>query len=118
MPAGIDEHFAERVQLFHGHGKLFAQQVHQAGNARRASRYHNALDAFAAGRGPEEVKRLLDFQCKNVRNAAQDLLLLLVGYARQRIAPLQALRILEAQVQFLLQCVGVLVAAECRRARY
>ena len=61
VPAGIDEHFAERIQLFHGHRKFFAEQVHQARNARRAPRYHNALDAFAAGRGPEEVKGLLDF---------------------------------------------------------
>src|SRR5208283_5401715 len=60
---------------------------------------------------------LLNLQRENVGNAAQDLALLLVGHAGQRVAFLQAFRIVEAQVQFLLQRVGVLVAADADVAR-
>src|SRR5258707_10835685 len=102
MPAGIDEHFPKRIQFLYGHRKLFPQQVHQSGNAGRAAGHHNALDILTARRGAEEVECLLYFQRENVGNAAQNLLLLLVRHAWQRIALLEPLRVLEAQVQFFL----------------
>src|SRR5215470_18807819 len=92
VPAGIDEHSAKWVQLFHRHGELFAQQVNQARYPRRASRDHDSLNVFAARRGAEEVKRLLDFQRQDVGHASQNLLLLLVGNAGQRIASFQPFR--------------------------
>src|SRR5215472_7196970 len=86
VPAGIDEHSAEWTQFLHRHGKLFAQQVDKAGHPRRPARHDNSLDVLAARRGPEKVERLLDFQGQNVGHAAQNLLLLFVGHARQGVA--------------------------------
>src|SRR5207237_2931556 len=56
VPAGIDEHSAEGIQLFHRHGKFFAQQIYQPGHPRRPSRHDNTLDVFAARGGPEKVE--------------------------------------------------------------
>src|SRR5205814_2921142 len=60
-----------------------------------STRYYDSLNIFAAGGSPEEIKRFLNFQCQNVRNASQDLLLLLVGDARrseEHTSELQSLR--------------------------
>src|SRR5207245_815500 len=73
--AGVDHYFAEWIQLFHRHGELFPQQVHQARNSRRPPRHHDSLDVLAASRCPEEVESLLNFQRQDIGNAAQYLLL-------------------------------------------
>src|SRR5215469_15183025 len=96
VPAGIDEHSAEGIQLLHRHGKFFAQQVHESGHARRSSSHYNSLDVLAARGRPEKVKGLLDFQRQNVGHTAQNLLLLFVRDTRQRFAFFQPLCVLEA----------------------
>src|SRR5882762_6256525 len=58
VPAGIDEHFAERVQFFNRHRKFFPEQINQSRYARRAAGHHDALNIFTARRGTEKVEGL------------------------------------------------------------
>ena len=112
MPSRIDGNLAERVKLFHGHGELFAEQIHQSRDPRGAASHADALDVFAAGGGAEEIKGLLDLQGEDVRNRAEHLLALLFGDTGDGFTLLEALGVLEIKVQLLLQGVGVLIAAD------
>src|ERR1700687_4207299 len=116
MLGGIDQYSTERIKLFHRHREFFAQQVHQTRHTRGASRYHDALNVLSARRGTAKVKGLLEFKRQYVRYAAQYLLFLLIGNGGQRFALFESLRVFKAQVQFLLQGVGVLVAANAHVA--
>src|ERR1700721_2165797 len=63
--------FTERVEFLDRHGKLFLEQVQQAGNARRAAGNVDAANIFTASGGTEEVEGLLNFQDQNVGAGAQ-----------------------------------------------
>src|SRR5260370_16882344 len=68
MPAGIDEHFPERIQFLYVHRKLFPQQIHQPGNARPAPRHHTTLDILPTLPYAEEVNFLFYFLLHHFAN--------------------------------------------------
>src|SRR5713226_2005106 len=111
MPAGAGHDLPERIQLLHRHRKLFPEKVDQSRHTRRSSGHHDALDILPAGRGTEEIKSLLDLERQNVRNRAKDLRALILADAGEGFALFEPLGIVEVQVEFLLQGVGVLVDA-------
>src|SRR5260370_16882352 len=65
MPAGIDEHFPERIQFLYGHRKLFPQQIHQPGNAAPAPRHHNPPDILSPRPAPKHATLLFFFHLEH-----------------------------------------------------
>src|SRR5713226_7724563 len=109
MSAGVGHYLPERIQLLHRHRKLFPEKVDQPRHTRCSSGHHDALDILPAGRGTEEIESLLDLERQNVRNRAKDLRALILADAGEGFALFEPLGIVEVQVEFLLQRVGVLV---------
>src|SRR5579863_8860677 len=72
MAAGVYGDFPERIHLFDRHPEFFLEKIQQAGNSSRSSRDVDFPDVFTAGRGAEEIERLLDFEDQNVRHGPQD----------------------------------------------
>src|SRR4029077_12637092 len=97
--------------------KLLPQGFDETWDLRRTSSQINLFDMLARRAGAEEVERLLDFEHDDFSHLLQDGLLGVFADGADLPAQLERLGIVEAQIQLLLQRVGVLMTAYADVAR-
>src|SRR5207302_6362704 len=88
----------------------------QPGNLGRSTGQVDPLNVFAGSGSAEEIKGFLNLEHDDFRDLLQDRHLGVFAHRAHLVAQFQRFGIVEAEVQFLLQRVGVLVAAHANVA--
>ena len=107
----------ERIELLDLRLEALAEHLGEAVDARRAAADHDAVDVIGAGRAAEEVEGLLDLEQHVLGDGAEDGPRVLEVDAVDRRALLELLGAVVREVQFLLERLGVGVAANRDVAR-
>src|SRR5262247_1151916 len=110
--AGIVADVLERVELLGFDLELATQSLDQPGSVRGAPGHEHLVDAVDRARRLEEVERLLDLETDDLCHGFNDVPCFLRIDALDRVSVLERLSLREAEVEFFLYEIRVLMTAD------